>query len=516
MDKLRVFWPEVKVVFNGKGIGEAWKEEFLRTQPYEETKDFREADVAFFASDSVIVEEVIGKIPTVCMFWGWEPMRMLSEGYRGWANDKCGVMDRLTSVLVPSLTTFYQACNLGIRPIVLTPGVDESTLNRYRVDTVKKIQLVFVSRLTPHKNLSLLLEACALLEPKIPLVVCGSGDYSQYLLQVRSLDIPVKFVSPSDEEKVLIICESSILIHPSSYEGFSLPPLEAMYLGTPVIVSDIPQHRHLLKEFASYHTDAQNLALVISEALNNWGITTQRAAFAQRFVSGIYTLSQASSSLSYVLHESIRAFLGDVLKRDPSRWKEVYERDHRRNGAYKSSKFDPSWSRHWRAQHFLSELGGEKKKIIDIGCGAVYPTIFAMAGHEVTGYDVADEALRQAREIAAQHGVEIATQQGFAQRTPYPDETFDAAVLGEILEHVQDPSIVLKEAYRIVKKGGRIICSTPVGHHHFDPLHIASNDGGWDEKGLDTLLQGYKVITRRQIAEEATDPSCYLFTVERE
>lgn len=35
------------------------------------------------------------------------------------------------------------------------------------------------------------------------------------------------------------------LVSPSHYEGFGIPPLEAMYLGTPAIVSDIPTHREI-------------------------------------------------------------------------------------------------------------------------------------------------------------------------------------------------------------------------------------------------------------------------------
>ena len=34
-------------------------------------------------------------------------------------------------------------------------------------------------------------------------------------------------------------------VSPSHYEGFGIPPLEAMYLGTPAIISDIPTHREV-------------------------------------------------------------------------------------------------------------------------------------------------------------------------------------------------------------------------------------------------------------------------------
>jgi glycosyltransferase involved in cell wall biosynthesis len=37
-------------------------------------------------------------------------------------------------------------------------------------------------------------------------------------------------------------------LFPSFYEGFGIPPLEAMYLGTPVIISDIPVYKEVYKD----------------------------------------------------------------------------------------------------------------------------------------------------------------------------------------------------------------------------------------------------------------------------
>ena len=41
-------------------------------------------------------------------------------------------------------------------------------------------------------------------------------------------------------------------VYPSLYEGFSLPPLEAMACGCPVAVSDIPAHREICRGTAMY------------------------------------------------------------------------------------------------------------------------------------------------------------------------------------------------------------------------------------------------------------------------
>ncbi|OGM02003.1 hypothetical protein A2115_01635 [Candidatus Woesebacteria bacterium GWA1_41_8] len=54
-----------------------------------------------------------------------------------------------------------------------------------------------------------------------------------------------------------------------------------------------------------------------------------------------------------------------------------------------------------------------------------------------------------------------------ATNIPVPDNSFDIAIMGELLEHVSDPKAVLREARRILKPGGKILVSVPfmVGIH---------------------------------------------------
>lgn len=45
-----------------------------------------------------------------------------------------------------------------------------------------------------------------------------------------------------------MIAEAKVLVQPSLYEGFGIPPLEALALGTPVIISDIDVFKELYPE----------------------------------------------------------------------------------------------------------------------------------------------------------------------------------------------------------------------------------------------------------------------------
>lgn len=57
-----------------------------------------------------------------------------------------------------------------------------------------------------------------------------------------------------------------------------------------------------------------------------------------------------------------------------------------------------------------------------------------------------------------------------AESIPVNDASFDTALLCEVLEHLENPEKVLREAFRILKNGGKLIMSTPfLFHIHSDP-----------------------------------------------
>lgn len=63
---------------------------------------------------------------------------------------------------------------------------------------------------------------------------------------------------------------------------------------------------------------------------------------------------------------------------------------------------------------------------------------------------------------------------------PYPDNSFDAVILSEVLEHIDDDQSALKEAYRVLKPGGVVAITVPHANYPFwwDPIN----------KSLETLF----------------------------
>jgi len=107
---------------------------------------------------------------------------------------------------------------------------------------------LFVGTLEPRKNVPGLLEAFAALPTDVrrghPLVIAGAwGWHREQLrqrLDARSLGDDVRLLGYlPDSALAALYTACTALVWPTWYEGFGLPPLEAMACGAPVIVSDI-------------------------------------------------------------------------------------------------------------------------------------------------------------------------------------------------------------------------------------------------------------------------------------
>ncbi len=119
-------------------------------------------------------------------------------------------------------------------------AADQDTLSRYGVT---RPYILALGNIHPRKNLTRLLDAYVRLrqqDPSIPPMVWaglerwGSGDL---LERARAAGVVLTgFIDQRDLPA--LYRQAKMLIYPSLYEGFGLPPLEAMACGTPVITSD--------------------------------------------------------------------------------------------------------------------------------------------------------------------------------------------------------------------------------------------------------------------------------------
>jgi len=119
-----------------------------------------------------------------------------------------------------------------------------SILNKYKIN---KPYILFVGTIEPRKNIQTLLKAFNLLMGteyrNHSLVIVGRKGwlYEEIFKMVKDLQIEesVIFTGQVAEDDLPAIYQgASIFVYPSLYEGFGLPPLEAMCSGIPVIVSN--------------------------------------------------------------------------------------------------------------------------------------------------------------------------------------------------------------------------------------------------------------------------------------
>lgn len=96
---------------------------------------------------------------------------------------------------------------------------------------------------------------------------------------------------------------------------------------------------------------------------------------------------------------------------------------------------------------------GRSIDVLDMACGAGYlSNTLAQEGHRVTGIDLSTSSLRVAQERDSTKTVRY--QKAHVYETALPDASFDVVCAMDILEHLERPDLLIKEASRCLKPGG--------------------------------------------------------------
>jgi alpha-1,3-rhamnosyl/mannosyltransferase len=105
--------------------------------------------------------------------------------------------------------------------------------------------LLFLGTIEPRKNLRRVLQALELAGRDVgPLVVAGGGGWNneptvKELARLERAGRVKRLGYVSGDCRPLLVAGARALVYPSLYEGFGLPPLEAMACGTPVLTSNV-------------------------------------------------------------------------------------------------------------------------------------------------------------------------------------------------------------------------------------------------------------------------------------
>jgi len=232
--------------------------------------------------DTILLKHATGRATTLPVVWYY--IKSLVFRFVFWQQ----VM-RSKTVFVPSnavaseLEEYYP--NIKGKIVVTHEGVDEVFAKSVSqkpqdMNLQEKSYLLYVGNCYPHKNVEILLKAIS--QSKEQRV--GSKGVLLVLVGPKSIfadNLREKFKAIEDNilwlhdvkttELKWLYVNAKALVFPSKAEGFGLPILEALSVGCPLILSDIPVFHEVAGENAIYFDSgkAEYLSTMLSNSLNN-------------------------------------------------------------------------------------------------------------------------------------------------------------------------------------------------------------------------------------------------------
>lgn len=132
---------------------------------------------------------------------------------------------------------------------------------------IPKDYVLAVSSQNPTKNFKLVLEAAEQL-PEVNFVIAGGSNAKVFTGEEEKVMANVHYVGyVSDQELVSLYRHAKAFVYPSLYEGFGIPPLEALLNGCPVIVSDRASLPEICGDTVEY-CDAKNNKSIVTKLTN--------------------------------------------------------------------------------------------------------------------------------------------------------------------------------------------------------------------------------------------------------
>ncbi len=165
----------------------------------------------------------------------------------------------------------------AVDPLESTEALQQDVRKRYGLGDDRLV--VWVGTMEPRKNLITLVRAfdqVSGVHSDVRLVLIGPTGWGNAGEEIRALAESngsriVLAGACSDPDRDALIATASVFAFPSLHEGFGLPVLEAMQLGTAVIASDIPALREVASGAAVHvpATDVERWSTAILDLLND-------------------------------------------------------------------------------------------------------------------------------------------------------------------------------------------------------------------------------------------------------
>jgi glycosyltransferase involved in cell wall biosynthesis len=224
------------------------------------------------------------------------------------------LLNRADAIVAVSHTTagLIEQHRLTRRPVRVVPNAPDVPAG---IPTIARTEpatksLVYMGSFMPYKNVETLVAATALLAGHELHLMSRISDAQRARLSAVAPDARLVFHDgASDEDYFATLLNATALVTASLDEGFGIPVIEAMRVGTPAVVSDIPIFREIGADAAVYADpgSAASFARAVRE-LERPGEWARRSALSVEAASR-YTWASSAAALLETLEE----FSGDSV-----------------------------------------------------------------------------------------------------------------------------------------------------------------------------------------------------------
>ena len=202
-----------------------------------------------------------------------------------------------STILIPNSKLAASYMRRWIPEVTVTqpvyPGINPIDVT----STTRDYDIIYVGRLHKLKNVDQLLKAC---KPEHKIAIIGNGEEMSSLKEIATQAmLNVDFLgSVSDQAKWEYLSRSKLLVCPTRFEGFGMPPLEALTCGCKVLCSNIPILKEVYGSDVEYFEldDIEDLSTRIEQLLSTNHVKKSN-------LPQVYTWENAANTIEKILLE---------------------------------------------------------------------------------------------------------------------------------------------------------------------------------------------------------------------